>query len=72
MGWERLQGNAFIKGEVEHISNKQASLSRRERALTALSQAKQTEEGGQTSRMQQDGGAEAGCQLATRWFLAGR
>lgn len=32
MGWERLQGNALIKeGEMEPMSNKQASTSRREK-----------------------------------------
>lgn len=32
-GWERLQGNAFIKeGEAKLIRNKQASASRRKKA----------------------------------------
>lgn len=32
VGWERLQGNALIKeGEMELMSNKQASASRREK-----------------------------------------
>ena len=55
VGWERLQGNAFMKeGEAEPISNKQASADRREEAPTAPSQATRTEGGSQTGRTQRD------------------
>lgn len=79
VGWERLQGNAFIKeGEVELISNKQGSSRRREEAPTALSHATGTGEDSQTGRMQwdvvgrKDMGPEAGSTLVTRGVLAGR
>lgn len=81
LGWERLRGNVYIKeGEVESISNKQASMSRREKAPSAPRQATRTEEGGRTGRTRGDGVGGGGgacswlhtCQMATRGFLAGR